>query len=67
MLHITTTGGQDVWINPAQIVSIGVDGSHHGKTVIRTTGTIRNSPLIYTTDEAPTDLLVRLGVGLGGE
>ena len=67
LLSITTTDGDEVWINPMHIVAIEPDGDG---SVIRTAGIraygdglhrpVVTAPLTYDTDEAPTDLLARL-------
>ena len=58
LLYITTTDGDEVWINPMHIVAIE---PHNEGSRIRTAGSRvcgrEVAPLTYDTDEAPTDLL----------
>jgi hypothetical protein len=69
MLHIKTTNGDDVWLNPEHIVSIEAEAN---STIVTTTGQcmyIRQElcgPLRYHTNESPTDLMVQLRVELAG-
>ena len=75
MLHIKTSAGKDAWLNLSQIVSI--EPSDNGGSTITTTarrvygGHPFGTPCtigvqVFYTPEAPTDLLVRLRVELGG-
>ena len=71
LLHIKATDGDDVWINPAHIISIGPVPPTPG--CLTAPGRLRIRSIIKTTDghihttEDPADLMIRMRVELGGD